>query len=492
MTAEAPSLVPTSCAEIPQAPWIGYLPAVPSRLLVLSASPSSDAAKDLAELGFAIQQISLCEIGNLAQRQTSTRSQMFQVDIALPKSEQASFHGALVLGLAPSVHPLALFDQLSNWLVDGAVVVLTGAEHLEFTYRVPNWLQYVFSIALRMGYTEEKPGNGTILDPSNGQFVRVLRRTSTPRWQLRHVRQTDFDHIAGLFVEVFGEPLSRELWHWKYGDGRGNAVIAAKHGELVAHYGGIYREIRLRGTVNWAFQICDVMVHPKERGVMTRQGPFLLTAATSAEIYGPLGFGFPNLRAMQVAEKMGLYSEVGRMVSLRWRPSAPGYRVRTRARALKQDDEADHKRVNALWQAMAHDLRDDVVGVRDWQYIEGRYCRHPHHHYEILMITERFTGRAIGIAVLRRFVDYCELLDLVLPFANLSRVIDQVRRIIGVWGLPTLYGWVAENQAHRFAKCEAEIGELNVSIPTSSWTHDSRADLFKDRWWLMSGDTDFR
>lgn len=40
---------------------------------------------------------------------------------------------------------------------------------------------------------------------------------------------------------------------------------------------------------------------------MTRKGPFLLTAATSAEIYGPLGFGFPNARAMLVAGKMGLY-----------------------------------------------------------------------------------------------------------------------------------------------------------------------------------------
>lgn len=492
MMPEAPLLVPKSCAGIAQAPWIGSLPPVPSRLLLLSASPANDAEDGLAGMGFAIRQVSLCESGNLAQHPISTRSQIFQVDIALPESGRASFHGALVLGLAPSVHPLALFDQLSNWLADGAVVVLTGSEQLELPYRVPNWLRYVSSIALRMGYTEEKPGNASVLDESSGEFIRIFRRTSTPRWQLRHVRREDFDHIAGLFAEVFGEPLSRELWHWKYGDGRGNAVIAAKHGELVAHYGGIYREVRMRGTSDWVFQICDVMVHPKERGVMTRQGPFLLTAATSAEIYGPLGFGFPNLRAMQVAEKMGLYSEVGKMVSLRWKPSAPGYRVCTRARALKQDDVADHKRVNALWQAMAHDLRDDVVGVRDWQYIESRYCRHPHHHYEILLITERFTGRAVGIAVLRRFIDYCELLDLVLPLAKLSLVIDQVRRVTGVWGLPTLYGWVAENQAHRFAQCEAEVGELNVSIPTSSWTHDIRADIFKDRWWLMSGDTDFR
>ena len=86
-----------------------------------------------------------------------------------------------------------------------------------------------------MGYTEEKLGNASVLDESSGEFIRIFRRTSTPRWQLRHVRREDFDHIAGLFAEVFGEPLSRELWHWKYGDGRGNGCSGVGHFQVERH-----------------------------------------------------------------------------------------------------------------------------------------------------------------------------------------------------------------------------------------------------------------
>jgi len=255
----------------------------------------------------------------------------------------------------------------------------------------------------------------------------------------------------------------------------------------------MYRDVLLCGKPDWTFQICDVMVHAKERGVMTRQGPFLLTAATSAEIYGPLGFGFPNSRAMQVAEKMGLYSEVGHLVSVRWEPSASRYRWRTRARALVGQDIGDRATVQSLWEAMARDLQDSVVGVRDWEYLEHRYFNHPHNHYELMLVSARLTGTPLGVVVLRRLEDSCELLDVIAPLANLPLLIDQARRVTGLWRLAHLYCWITKNQAQHFLRCgDGKEDMLNISIPTSCWTHDPRATVFKDCWWLMSGDTDFR
>jgi hypothetical protein len=141
---------------------------------------------------------------------------------------------------------------------------------------------------------------------------------------------------------------------------------------------------------------------------------------------------------------------------------------------------------------MAHDLREDVVGVRDWQYLENRYFSHPHNQYELLLVTSRLTGRPLGVVVLRRVDGSCELLDVVAPLANIPLLIDQARRVTGLWGLASVYCWITKNQVQHFSGCDGKEEALNISIPTSCWTDDPRADVFKDRWWLMSGDTDFR
>ena len=322
--------------------------------------------------------------------------------------------------------------------------------------------------------------------------MRAFRKSTPPRWQLRHLRLSDYSEVAGLFQEVFGHALSPALWAWKYGNGRGNAVLASRDGALVAHYGGMYREILLCGTPDWALGICDVMVHPNERGVMTRRGPFLLTAATSAELYGPLGFGFPNERAMLVAEKMGLYAKAGQMAEVRWEPSKPGPRLRTRVQALARDSSADQMHYESLWVAMAHDLRQSVVCVRDWKYLQHRYFDHPHNRYDILAVASRLTGKALGVVVLHRLEGSCELMDVIAPLDNLPLVIDQARRMVARWSLPYLYCWITAQFAPTFVACGGQEHPLNVFIPTSCWTDDPRVDRLKDKWWLMSGDTDFR
>lgn len=464
------------------------LPPAPAAILYVTPTADEGVAWWQSQ-GYAATSVVCCASRTYAQLPTATRDGICQVEFPAPASDAALCTAALVKDFSPAVHPLALFNQLDAWVSADAVVVLEGA--CPEGARMPRWLDHAVAIGVRCGYVEQAVDAAEL--PVDGpRFVRVLRKSSVARWQLRHVRASDFGDIAALFQEVFGHALSHELWSWKYAHGHGNAVVAARHGVAIAHYGGMYRDILLCGRPDWAFQICDVMVHPKERGVMTRQGPFLLTAATSAEIYGPLGFGFPNARAMLVAEKMGLYSEVGQLVSVRWGVAETGYRWSTRVRAVDRNDPADRARVDGLWLAMAQDLREAVVGVRDGQYLEHRYFNHPHNRYEVLMVTARWTGRPLGILVLRRQDDACELLDVVGPLKNLPLLIDQARRLAGLWGMPSLYCWITRNQARRFVDCGGTEEEINISIPTSCWTDDARADQFKDRWWLMSGDTDFR
>lgn len=469
---------------------VELLPSITGRVLIVG-TPTDGLISELECRGFQIRSSPLFAPQEFAQFPSATRQGICQVDLPLPQADVGSFAVAIVLGLTHQVHPLALFDELARWLSDDAVVVLTGQAPTGGAPRMAHWLDHVMAIGARCGFVVQE-GELDAEQLMDGSFTRVLRKGGPTRWQVRHVRTSDFDGIATLFQEVFGHPLSRDLWNWKYAHGHGNAAVAARHGAVIAHYGGMYRDVMLCGQPDWVFQICDVMVHPQERGVMTRQGPFLLTAATCAEIYGPLGFGFPNARAMQVAEKMGLYTEVGQLVSVRWEPSATSFRWRTRVQVVGRGSAAGQAWINGLWAAMASDLRDSVVGVRDWAYVEHRYFNHPHNQYEVLMVTSRLSGNPLGAVVLRREGDSCELLDVIARLEHLPLVIDQARRLTALWGLKRLYCWITSNHAQRFVDCAGTQEPLNITIPTSSWTNDPRANVFKDKWWLMSGDTDFR
>ncbi len=462
---------------------LGWLPASPARLLLWGGG-----IKGRDAMGVDVQSAVLCKGAAWAQQPHLAREGVLEA--RLP-SEGAPWDAVVVQGLSPTVHPLTMWDQLAERLHPGAVVVLTGVlpEHS----RMPHWLDYVVALGQRCGFALLAPDGGdqtTVLSPA---FVRILRKTENPpRWALRHVRSSDAPAVAELFSEVFGQPISAELWEWKYGRGRGNAVTASRHGTVVAHYGGMYRDILLFGKPEWAFQICDVMVHPKERGVMTRQGPFLLTAAIGAEIYGPLGFGFPHPRAMEVAQKMGLYASVGHMVEVRWQPSAPRARWSSRLRLLSRNRNEDRELVNEVWLKMASDLVTEAVGLRDWAYLERRYLDHPHNHYELIAVASRWTGRPLGVLVLLRLEDCVELLDVVAPMQALPALIDQARRLAALWGKSSVYCWITANQVHHFLVQGGVQADVQVSIPTSVWTQDERAHVFKDKWWLMSGDTDFR
>jgi hypothetical protein len=465
------------------------LPAAPAHLLLVGELAKGYIGPCMA-LGYHVTHCPFNTQSAIAQYPSATRDGICQVDLALPAAAASSFSMAVVTDISPRVHPLALWDQLAHGLADGAMVVLTGAPIHEHPPRMQNWLRYVVAIGARCGFAEQE-STAELTNGRDGAFTRLFRKTTRPRWQIRHVRPVDFEEIATLFHEVFGQTLSSDLWSWKYADGRGNAVVAARNGALIAHYGGMYRDVMLCGEPDWVFQICDVMVHPNERGVMTRQGPFLLTAATSAEIYGPLGFGFPNARAMLVAAKMGLYSEVGQLAEVRWEPAPSRIRMLSRVKVLHPDGDGCQSIVDTLWESMAHDLRGAVVGVRNWAYLNHRYFGHPHHQYDVLAVTSRLAGKPLGVLVLRKTEASCELMDVIAPLAHLPLLLDQARRLTALWQLPYLYCWITKNYLPLFMACAGTEEALNVTIPTSCWTDDARAQVFKDRWWLMSGDTDF-
>lgn len=325
-----------------------------------------------------------------------------------------------------------------------------------------------------------------------------LRRRSAERWRVSHMEARYFEPLAQLFRKVFGQEMSRSLWEWKYGARRGQAVIAW-HGEaLVAHYGGITREILYFGAPEHACQIADVMVDSTERGVLTRRGPFFLTAASYPEVhtgYGArhlIGFGFPSRRHMKLAQTHGLYAEVAGIVELVWPASDAPLPSGCRTSALSgPDSPATARIVNGLWRRMRAELAEAIVGVRDPCWLDYRYFRHPQHAYRVLLLERGVLRRKVGILVLRRDGERCELVDVVAPQASIRLLLAVARREAVGLGCAEVYCWITEAYADRFVDPDAERRDPDIAVPTSVWTAGPPPERLRGRWWLMSGDTDF-
>ncbi len=335
-------------------------------------------------------------------------------------------------------------------------------------------------------------------DRSYGYLFAKFQKDESPRWKPVLTGRQDSDRIRRLFEEVFApNKMSDSLWEWKYGAGRGTGVAAWTEGEMVAHYGGMERRISYFGRTESAVQIADVMVSDKERGVLTRKGAFFVAASTFPECfvgYGArflIGFGFPNRRAMLVAERMKLYGEVDRMKGVRWQAGGQRPRLTTGIKEIEDAPLKWESVINSLWSKMSEELTDAIVGIRDWEYIRHRYLIHPEHDYHVLLVHSRMTGAGRGLFVLRHHEHESNLLDIVAPMSEIPFIIGEAKRVCALRGTPSLFTWITETFAEKFLCHDSEITDIDVRIPTSIWTPGPDKKELKDKWWLMSGDTDF-
>lgn len=333
-------------------------------------------------------------------------------------------------------------------------------------------------------------------DGRYGYVLLRFTRDAPPRWRLAYLAAQHEGPVRDLFARVFApETMSPALWWWKYGEDRGLGTVAWDGNRLAAHYGGLIRETMFFGQPIQAVQIGDVMAAPEQRGVMTRKGAFYRAAALFPERwvgYGarfPIGFGFPNARAMAAAERMGLYAEVGRLEEVQW-PARKG-RPRLLSQVRPLDFAQDRDAIQELWQAMARALRQGIVCVRDARYLQHRYLRHPEKSYDAFLVRHRVTAKPLGLIVLRLREDgWYWLIDFVGDPVHLAMCIGHARRIAAHAGHSALKAWFSVNPW--FAATGGNITPTEIRVPTSIHTPGPNPETLRDRWWLMAGDTDFQ
>jgi len=310
--------------------------------------------------------------------------------------------------------------------------------------------------------------------------------------------------IAELFEKSFNVPFNEALWNWKYAQGEGRCVVARldKHGDIVAHYGGAPRKIAYFGEDALAIQPCDVMVHPSLRKQYGKGSLFFEVAATFLEreigntVKHLLGFGFPNQKTMNISKRLGLYEKTDDFVELCYPPAT--VETGQQGYALVEYDAQDDAcvaQLDSLWASMRSDYDEGIVGVRDADYINYRYIRHPFAEsgqYRCVLIRESNASKAFAFAVLKQHAEGRLLMDLVCPVAAMKRAIAFLNQeISGNGSGEKLRAWVSKSGVERLSIEGAILNELGIEIPCNSWNPGPSAELLYGAWWLMAGDMDF-
>lgn len=307
------------------------------------------------------------------------------------------------------------------------------------------------------------------------------------------------DRIRPLFREVFKVDISPEMVHWKYGEGRGSSWGAwDADGDLVVHCGVFYRRALAGGAPRRIAQLGDLMASPQKPGGLTRgQSPFarlvrqLLAALPDASNPDALAFGFPSERAMRLGERLGVFAQIDQVHALSFAPLPDAWNA-DRVEPLPSLNVQSARQLDLLWSAMAADLQDGLVGVRDAAYLQWRYFEHPAHPYTCLMVRSPWLRRPVGALVIRGEGAERELMDVIAPLARIPRLIQAARRWLARTGGEKLNLWLASTHARQFAPLAQSCQPLEFRIMANPLGPAWVLEKFHQRWWLTSGDTDYR
>lgn len=316
------------------------------------------------------------------------------------------------------------------------------------------------------------------------------------KWQCRWATQKDCDALLSLFLSAFDHPMMTSLWKWKYAWQDEFGVLAHTDDSVIAFYGGLPRSLWLQKEVFNAVQICDVMVAPKTRGVLTKKGAFFQTAnnflkeKTGEQKPYRFAFGFPSGRHARLGEIAGLYTRVDTFLEVSW-PAAASDK---KPFFLKIEPLSDNNEViiNQIWQAMQKSLPNFLLPQKDAQFFNWRYLNHPTHVYFTKIVFRKWTNIVLGIIVLRDHGPQqgLELIDLLGSPENLGVLLKVAQSYAKQINRTRVFSWVTPNILSSLPEptAQSEITGIHIATPDLK----KMADQLQSRCWLMGGDTDFR
>lgn len=322
---------------------------------------------------------------------------------------------------------------------------------------------------------------------------------------VRSYRPGDEEQILALFNHVFRQSRGMAHWRWKFGGNpEGHQITLALAGErIVGQFAGLpARASGPRGPFVLS-QGIDHMVDPEfqKRGVfaaMTRH----FAASWLPPAHDVVFYSYPLAHKHSIDQRITSAELVHPVRALRFDlaraasgalPRARGGRTwRHRVVQVERFDVS----IDHLWRRLVPPTGVSVV--RDARYLNWRYADCPDVRYALLQVESRFTGRPLGLAVLR-FGWFEEpiapLVELVVPAdetAALALLLDACRELARERGLASLLTWAPRGTAlHPVLRGSGWSEEETPFLLTQIADPDpARAAALRDAWTYSMGDSD--
>ncbi len=300
-----------------------------------------------------------------------------------------------------------------------------------------------------------------------------------------------------LYEKVFKKKISLAFWHWKYRPYGMNyrGICAISKGKIIGHYNGMARKILFFGEEKMAVAIGDTMLAPEARGSLKHNSPFYSMSKIFTEMtLGPkkkfsLAYGFPLKRVMRLAERIGLYTKVDSMTEVSWNISE--YKSNEALKISAYTHIEPHNYIlNNLWEQMAIDFRENIIGARDKNYILHRYLTHPVFQYATYLIFDTKDEVKAFIA-LKLEGNSVTLMDIVAKKENFGNAINGALALCKSNDINYLKCWITTSQKDLFSKYNAILQQTDTIIPTYKPGH-IEPKIIKNKWFLMYGESDFK
>ena len=402
-----------------------------------------------------------------------------------------------------SIDPLQLFTQVLEALAPTGVLLIVDTFATRFSTvgsSQINLLSDFLALAARFNFNLEL-NHVLSVDEQHQQTTVLLKFTKGPypKWRLSYLDKSDTKRMLGLFENTFHHVMSLALRQWKYAHPDSLTVCVWEEDKLIGSLGGMPRKVLFFGQPQTAVQIGDVMVDASKRGILTKTGPFFRMTATFLERCAGFGkpflfiFGFPNERHMRLSEHLNFYKEVGRLLEFSWPILAKPPSFFTYLSPVNHHNiNALTLTINRLWDLMAADLQNHVVGIKDWQYILNRYLQHPENTYQIFLIKHKLTRKVTGLMVAHVQAERCNLMDIIAPLATIPTVLLHARYLSNALHCERLVCQISNSFAEHFKTTSYQQESLSIPIAKDTWGAGPDYKDLIDAWWLMSGDMDFR
>jgi len=300
--------------------------------------------------------------------------------------------------------------------------------------------------------------------------------------------------IRKLFMETFDNPMTNEFWNWKYGNNKGEAIVAISNNEVIAHYGGIKRDILYFGQKEKAIQVCDVMVNISSRGNL-QKGVFFSMATKFLDNFigfnspSLLGYGFPNQRLTKLANKLNIYQKVGKIIELKFKPFENNNIFFT----MENFDYSDKhiQIINTIWQKIKTEYKQYIIGIRDYSYINYRYLQHPIYTYKVILVKNTNENKYIGIIIYKKQEQSIFILDIIACQQDTKQVLNTFLNLDNIQNATAIRFWISEHFSKAFLLENTDILDIKISIPINIWSKGPDFDTLNEKWYLTAGDSDF-